>query len=435
MKSLQLLKEQRFLPFFITQFLGALNDNVFKNALIISIAFDIADEAKSGLMINLAAGLFILPFLLFSPVAGQISDQYDKAKIMRTVKIAEVAIMVFGAIGFYLSSHGIELCALFLMGCHSAFFGPAKYAILPQHLGEHELLAGNALVEMGTFLAILLGTLIGGLLAAQHDATSIAFGVITFAVLGVISSRFIPTAPPSARQLPLSWNPISQMGELTRILRKSPIVFSSVMMISWYWFFGATVLAQLPNFAKHTLHGDESIVTLLLATFAIAIGVGSFLCERLSKGEIELAIVPIGAVGLSVFTGNLYFIDFAALPGDSLTMSAVLAGQWTLTHLRVLVDLAIAGIFSSLFIVPLYALVQQRSEPSERSRVIAANNVFNSLFMVVSALAAMVLYKLGAAAVDLFFLIAGLNIVAIIALMVKCPEFTASFKSFFAKKS
>lgn len=430
MSTFKLLTQRRFGPFFGVQFLGALNDNLFKNALVIMIAFRAASEAESGLLINLAAGLFILPFFLFSAVAGQMADKFEKSRIMRIVKFAEIVIMLIGAVGFYTNQTALLFVTLFAMGTHSAFFGPAKYSILPQHLKENELMAGNALVEMGTFMAILVGTLAGGLLAGSQNAHAISAGIVGVAVLGYLTCRFIPLAPATAPNLKLNWNPFTESLALTRLIRKKEAVFNSIFGISWFWYFGATLLAQLPSFTKHNLQGDESVVTLLLAVFSISIGVGSVLCEKMSRGEIELGLVPIGALGMTLFVGDLFFITYPDSSGTLVSISQFLAGDHLASSIRVLVDLGLVGVFSSLFIVPLYALIQYRADEDTRSRVIAANNIFNAIFMVCSALITMMLFKVGFHTTDVFFFLAILNLVVSIYIFLLIPEFFMRFVTY-----
>ena len=422
-----LLIQKRFGPFFGVQFLGALNDNLFKNTMVIMIAFRAATEAESGMLINLAAGLFILPFFLFSAVAGQISDKFEKSGIMRIVKAAEIGIMIIGAVGFY-SGHTILLfVTLFLMGVHSAFFGPAKYSILPQHLEENELTNGNALVEMGTFLAILIGTLAGGLLAGKQDVLAICVSILGVALLGYFVSRKIPLAPAMDPKLKLNWNIFSEMVALTRIIKKKDSIFNSILGISWFWFFGATLLAQLPNFTRHMLQGNESVVTMLLAVFSVSVGLGSMLCAKLSRGEIELGLVPLGALGMTLFLADLSFITYPPTTLALMGVKALLSGPYSGSALRVMMDLGMVGVFGSLFIVPLYALIQHRSDQETRSRVIAANNIFNAVFMVGSALITMVLFKIGFNTVEILFFTAILNLVVSTYIFLLIPEFAMRF--------
>jgi 1-acyl-sn-glycerol-3-phosphate acyltransferase len=427
MSLFSLLAKKRFGPFFGVQFLGALNDNLFKNTMVIMFAFKAANEAESGLLTNLAAGLFILPFFLFSGVAGQIADKFDKARIMRTIKAAEIGIMLIGTVGFFTGHNALLFATLFLMGVHSAFFGPAKYSILPQHLKEEELMTGNALVEMGTFLAILIGTLAGGLLAGRHDLKAISASIVGVAALGWLVSLKIPAAPAVVPDLKLSWNPFSQTAVLTRIIRKKPALFNSILGISWFWYFGATLLAQLPNFTKHILHGDEGVVTMLLAIFSLSVGLGSVLCAKLSRGEIELGLVPLGALGLTLFCGDLAFIAYPPSDAAQMGVGALLHGPYLAAAVRVMIDLGMVGVSGSLFIVPLYALIQARADEESRSRVIAANNIYNAVFMVGSALITMVLFKIGFNTVQVMLFTAVLNIAVTAYIFLLIPEFAMRF--------
>lgn len=369
-----LLRQRRFLPYFITQFFGAFNDNIFKNVLLILVAFagTSALPISSNLFINLAAGLFILPFFLFSATAGQLADKYDKDWFIRKVKLAEIVIMLLGAIGFITRSYEVLLLLLFLMGTQSAFFGPVKYALLPQQLKSEELLSGNALVETGTFLAILLGTLGAGIIASSENAVHIAAGtVVTLAVLGYLASRFIPKTPASNPKAKVRWQPIKQTKQTLAIAKKDRITHKSIFAISWFWFMGATYLTQFPNFTQQFLNGGESAVSFLLALFSVGIALGSQLCSKLSKNRIEYGIVPLGSMGITIFGLLMAY----SVPNDlpSLTsFSDFISHQalWpTFAYLLLL------GIFGGLFIVPLYTVMQYRAEETERAQIIAANNI------------------------------------------------------------
>ncbi len=424
-----LLKQRRFLPFFITQFLGAFNDNVFKNALIILIAFQAAahDPARANLLINLCAGLFVLPFFLFSATAGQLSDKYEKSRYIRWVKLLEIIIMIGAAVGFMIGNISILVGLLFLMGWQSTLFGPVKYSIMPQHLKPEELVGGNAWIEMGTNLAILLGTMLGGLLIAQQQgAVWISGAVITLAVLGYLSSRAIPQAPPAAPNLKINWNPATETWCILKFTYQNFTVFQSVLGISWFWFLGSVYLAQLPNFAKLTLGGSEHVVTLLLMLFAIGIGVGSLLCERLSGRMVEIGLVPFGSIGLTVFGIDLFFATPTPPPtgGTLLGMLTFLAqaGSW-----RIVADIVLIGVFGGIFIVPLYALVQQRSDPVHLSRVIAGNNVLNAIFMVAAALIAILLLEQGLSIPQLLLVMAIFNAAVAIYIFTLVPEFLMRF--------
>ncbi|RLJ62672.1 MFS transporter [Sulfurisoma sediminicola] len=424
----RLLRARRFLPLFVTQFLGALNDNVLKNAMVVLLTFQAASwtALKPEVLANLAAGIFILPFFLFSATAGQIADKYDKAVLTRLVKLLEIGIVLVAGAGFVLHSLEVLLASLFLLGLHSTLFGPIKYAILPQHLGEKELVGGNALIEAGTFVAILIGTLLGGLLAGDLGGSgAITLVGLVFAVAGYLASRGIPQAPPPAPELKVNLNPIVETWRNIAFSRENRSVFLSIMGISWFWLYGAMFLAQFPAYTKNVLGGSETAVTLLLATFTLGIGVGSMLCERLSAERVELGLVPFGSIGLTLFGLDLAFASPAGPAGsDALGALALLeqAATW-----RILADLALLGIFGGFFIVPLYALVQQRSAAAHRARVIAANNIFNALFMVVGALAAAAMLGNGLSIPALFGVAALCNAAVAVFIYGLVPEFLQRF--------
>ncbi|MCB4360413.1 MFS transporter [Quatrionicoccus australiensis] len=423
-----LLKEKRFAPFFVTQFLGAFNDNLFKNALVVLLTFQAAQwtTLKVELLANLAAGIFILPFFLFSATAGQLADKYDKALLARLVKVLEMVIMGVAAAGFFLHSLPVLMGALFLLGCHSTLFGPVKYAILPQHLHNDELVGGNALIEAGTFVAILIGTLAGGLLAGsvEHPAW-IALGGFVVAAAGYLSSRGIPSAPAPEPGLTVNLNPLSETWRNIAFARQNRTVFLSILGISWFWLYGALFLAQFPAYAKNVLGGGESAVTLLLATFTVGIGMGSMLCERLSGKHVEIGLVPFGSIGLTLFGLDLFFASPSGLTGTTpheLLALLSLPAVW-----RVLFDLVMLGVFGGFFIVPLYALVQLRSAAGHRARIIAANNILNALFMVVGALGAGALLGAGLSIPALFAGAAALNALVALYIYRLVPEFLIRF--------
>jgi 1-acyl-sn-glycerol-3-phosphate acyltransferase len=423
-----LLKSRRFAPFFGTQFLGAFNDNLFKNALIVLLTFQAASWTALApeVLSNLAAGIFILPFFLFSATAGQLADKYDKAKLARLVKVLEVAIMGVAALGFSMHSLPVLFAALFLLGLHSTLFGPVKYAILPQHLREDELVGGNALVEAGTFVAILIGTLAGGLLAgAGGDPVWVAYAGLIVAVAGYLASRGIPAAPAPAPDLVVSLNPLSETWRNIGFARRDRTVFLSILGISWFWLYGALFLAQFPSYAKNVLGGGESAVTLLLATFTIGIGLGSLLCERLSSKHVEIGLVPFGSIGLTLFGLDLAFASPSVLPGGGPLSVPALLTLFSTWH--VLFDLFALGLFGGFFIVPLYALIQLRSSPEHRARIIAANNILNALFMVVGALAAAGLLGSGVSIPALFGIAALCNAGVAIYIYGLVPEFLLRF--------
>jgi len=385
----RLLTQRRFLPFYLTQFSGAFNDNLFKNALLLLITFQ-----ASGLMglsvnvvVNIAAFLFILPFFLFSGIAGQMADRYEKAVIIRNVKLAEIGIMLLAAIGLWFASYELLLVLLFLMGVQSAFFGPVKYSILPGVLADDELVGGNGLVSMGTFVAILLGTIAAGLImGAQYPARITAVGVLVMAVLGYLAARQVPDTQDQTRQVQVRFRPLQETWRLISIAAERRQVLQAILAISWFWFLGAAYLTQFPNFSKTWLAGDETVVTLLLAMFIVGISMGSMLCERLTRHRITLLPVPWGAAGLTLFGVDLFF----AVPAqpEATTWLTLLTDP---DYIRVTLDLVAIGVCGGLFIVPLYAFIQHQTPDDKRARIIAALNVINALFMVFSALSGIVM--------------------------------------------
>ena len=423
-----LLKTRRFAPFFATQFLGAFNDNLYKNALVVLLTFHAASWTTLApeVLTNLAGGIFILPFFLFSATSGQLADKYDKALLARISKILEIVIMGVAVLGFYLHSLAVLLAALCLLGLQSTIFGPVKYAILPQHLVEDELVGGNALVESGTFVAILIGTLAGGLLAGVGgNPVWIAFAGLLVAVVGYLASRGIPDAPAPMPELRVNLNPLSETWRNIGFARHNRTVFLSILGISWFWLYGALFLAQFPVFAKNVLGGDETLVTLLLAIFTVGIGLGSMLCEKLSGKHVEIGLVPFGSIGLTLFGIDLFFASPSAVPAAApLALGVLLAEPGTL---RVLFDLFALGLFGGFFIVPLYVLIQMRSEPGHRARIIAANNILNALFMVVGALAAAGLLGNGMSIPTLFGIAALCNAAVAVYIYSLVPEFMLRF--------
>ncbi len=431
-----LLKTRRFAPLFGTQFLGAFNDNLYKNALIVLLTFQSAQWTTLApeLLANLAAGVFILPFFLFSATAGQLADKYDKALIARLTKLLEVAIMGVAAAGFWLHSLPVLMTALFLLGLQAALFGPVKFAILPQHLHPDELVGGNALIEAGTFVAILVGTLAGGLLAgAVAQPMWIAVGGLLVAVLGYLTSRDIPPAPAPDPGLKINLNPITETWNNINFARSNRTVFLSILGISWFWLYGALFLAQFPAYTKNVLGGGEATVTLLLAIFTVGIGLGSLLCERMSGKHVEIGLVPFGSIGLTLFGIDLYFASPVGLVGNGtheLLALLSIPAIW-----RVLFDLMMLGVFGGFFIVPLYALVQIRSAPEQRARIIAANNILNALFMVVGALGAAAALGAGLSIPALFGLAALLNALVAIYIYGLVPEFLLRFMAWMLVKA
>ncbi|MCP3924649.1 MAG: MFS transporter [Desulfobacterales bacterium] len=421
-----LLKTKRFAPFFWTQFFGAFNDNVFKQALIIFITYKASEgiAAQSDLYINLSAGLFILPFLLFSAFAGQLADKYEKSMLMRYIKILEICIMILGAISFYFQSVPLLILILFLMGTQSTFFGPIKYSVIPQHLNKAEITGGNAMVEMGTFVAILLGTIAGGnIINFPNGELYVGLAVIVFAIIGWLTSIPIPKASSSDPDLKIDLNFFTQTIRTIQIARENKVVFLSVLGNSWFWMLGAAYLTQMANFNKVYLFSQPEVYTLILSIFSIGIGAGSLLCEYFSGKTIEFGLVPIGSIGLSIFGIDLYFAGLGRVPtGELLNIVQFLSD---ISNVRVLIDFFLIGIFGGFYIVPLYAIIQTRSREAVRSRVIAATNIINALFMVLAAVAGIIILTWLKFTIPQFFLIFALcNIIVAVYIYSLVPEFT-----------
>ncbi len=423
-----LLAERRFAPFFWTQFLGAGNDNIYKNALVIFVAFHAATltTLDPNALVNVAGAVFIAPFVLLSATAGQLADKFEKSRLIRWIKLFEIAIMVIGLAGFWRRDLTLLFTALALLGVHSTLFGPVKYAILPQQLKPEELIGGNGLVEMGTFVAILLGTIIGGLVVAVEGGGPVAAGAVALvvAVAGYLVSRGIPAMPAVDPGLALNWNPFSETWKNLAVARENRVVWLSMLGISWFWFYGATFLAQFAGFSRDSLGGNEHVVTFLLALFSVGIGIGSLLCERMSGRRVELGLVPFGSIGLTVFAVDLWLAS-RHMHADSLAgLEVFLASP---AHWRVAADLVLIGLFGGFYIVPLYALIQERSPPSHRSRIIAANNILNALFMVASAGLAIALLAAGYSTPELFLVTALMNAAVAFYIYGLVPEFLMRF--------
>lgn len=430
-----LLNQRRFAPFFWTQFLGAGNDNLFKFAFTVMVTYQLQvawlPPALAGLVIG---ALFILPFLLFSATSGQLADKHDKAVLIRFVKWLEIAIMAVAAWGFMSGQVVVLLACVFLMGLHSTLFGPVKFAYLPQHLNERELTGGNGMVEMGTFVAILLGNVVGGLLIGVPEvgAQYVAWACLALAVLGRVLAQWIPSSPSTDPGLKINWNPVTETVRNLKLAHGNVVVFRSLLGISWMWFFGAVFLSQFPSFAKEVLHGNEQVASLLLVVFSIGIGVGSLLCEVLSRRHVEIGLVPLGAIGMSVFALDLYFASRGLpVPAAALTLSGFVQQA---AHWRVMADLALLSLFAGLYSVPMYALIQMRAQPTHRARIIAANNILNALFMIVSAVAVGALLKAGFTIPEVFLVTALLNAVVAGYIFLLVPEYLLRFVAFVATR-
>lgn len=423
-----LLGKKRFLPFFITQLLGAFNDNIFKQSLILAILFKISSGADKSLLVNLCALLFILPFFLFSALGGQFGEKFAKDSLIRKIKFAEIVIMLLGAIGVLLGNLPMMLAVLFAMGTQSALFGPVKYSILPQHLEEQELVGGNALVEMGTFLAILAGTIGAGIIMASSGyAHIVAACVVLVAVFGYLASRGIPAASAAMPQLKLDWNILRQSWLIMKLgLGQRPAVSRSLVGNSWFWFLGAVYLTQIPAYAKEWLYGDESVVTLILTVFSVGIALGSMLCERMSGHKVEIGLVPFGSIGLTLFGILLWWFSGgfpeAAEAHDWLAVLSIGQAWWILGSILGI------GLFGGFYIVPLYALIQSRTAEHERARVIAANNILNALFMVISAIVSILFLSVADLSIPQLFLTISLMNIAVNSYIFKIvPEFSMRF--------
>ena len=429
-----LLKQRRFAPFFWTQFLGAGNDNLLKFAFTVLVTYQLkVSWLPSEMAGPLIGALFILPFLLFSATSGQLSDKYDKSMVIRLVKSLEIGIMVVALAGFWAQSVPLLMLCVMLMGLHSTLFGPVKYAYLPQHLSESELTGGNGMVEMGTFVAILLGNVAGGLLVAiqPNGDRLVGFTCLALAVIGRATAQLVPSSAPTDAALVINWNPVTETLRNLRLAGEQVVVFRSLLGISWMWFFGAVFLSEFPAFAKDVLQGDEQVASLLLVVFSLGIGTGSLLCEILSRKHVEIGLVPLGAIGMTLFGVDLYF----AATGAMGTVSAgTLVGVASFVRIgaswRVMADLALLSLSAGLFSVPMYALIQLRSQPSHRARIIAANNILNALFMITSAIMATGLLKLGLTVPQLFLVTAVLNAVVATYIFLLVPEYLLRFVAF-----
>lgn len=397
-KNENLLATRRFLPMFITQFFGALNDNVYKQSLLLVITYGWINQQSADIstLNNLAALLFILPYFIFSATAGQIADKYERSQLVRGIKTLEIVIMLIGSAGFLLGHLWLLLLALFLMGTHSTFFGPIKYAILPEILKPNELMSGNALFQSGTSIAILIGMILGGAVisASQGNLIWISLTVVTIAILGYISSRFVLKQNVTSPDLKIDWNFFRTGLQTLKYAKSLPIVFLILLGNSWYWFYGATYLTQIPQLTQQNLHASENVVSLLLTFFSVGIGVGSLLCRKIGGSEVNLKMVPIGAIGLTVFAFYLA-ASLAFVPertGEMLGLKEIFT--LGLSYYHVMFAVTLLGISGGFYIVPLYAMMQAFSPRSHRARVVAANNILNAVFMVSSAIFSIIILSI-----------------------------------------
>ena len=422
-----LLRQRRFSPFFWTQFSGAANDKQFKFAFTVMVTHQLQVAWLAPAMAGLVIGaLFILPFLLFSATSGQLADKYDKRTLIIFVKRLEIFIMALAAWGFFSVNVPILLGCTFLMGVHSTLFGPVKFAYLPQVLSERELTGGNGMVEMGTFVAILLGNVAGGLIIAVPEigAHHVGFACVGMAIVGRVMAHYIPASPATDPHLRINWNPVSETLRNLKLAHGNIVVFRSLLGISWMWFFGAVFLSQFPSLAKEVLHGDEQVASLLLVVFSIGIGIGSLLCEVLSRRHVEIGLVPLGAIGMSVFSIDLYLATQSLPASDIMGLAAFMVQS---AHWRVLADLALLSLFAGLYSVPMYALIQMRSQPTHRARIIAANNILNALFMIASSVIAGALLKSDFTIPQIFLFTGLANAVVAAYIFLLVPEYLLRF--------
>jgi 1-acyl-sn-glycerol-3-phosphate acyltransferase len=428
-----LLKQRRFAPFFWTLFSGAANDNLFKFAFTVMVTYQLSVSWLPPSMAGLVIGaLFILPFLLFSATSGQLTDKFEKSRIIRHVKSLEIAIMGVAAVAFFSDSLTLKipllLACIFLMGLQSTLFGPVKYAYLPQALNERELTGGNGMVEMGTFVSILLGNILGGLIVSIPGVGPyyVAVACMLIALVGRVTAHFVPAMPPTDPSLRINWNPFSETWRNLQLARSNVVVFRSMLGISWMWFFGAVFLSQFPSFAKDVMHGDERVASLLLVVFSVGIATGSLMCEMLSRRHVEIGLVPLGAIGMSVFAVDLYFASRGLPPSSIMGVGAFLTQP---AHWRVMADLSLLAFFAGLYSVPMYALIQLRSPVTHRARIIAANNILNALFMIVSAILAGAMLALGATVPQVFLAVGLANLVVGFYIFLIVPEYLLRFVS------
>ncbi|MEZ4872050.1 MAG: MFS transporter [Bdellovibrionales bacterium] len=429
MRLSMIITDKNFASFFWTQFLGAFNDNFFKNALLVLVAYRGVTllGMNESTIVALAGGVFILPFFLFSPLAGQICDKFQRSKVIRLTKVWEAIIMFIAGLGFYFQSYGMLLIVLFFMGLQSTFFGPAKYSIIPELVEKDDLTEGNAFIELGTFVSILLGTIAGGLATTIEGVdTVIGFGLVGVSIVGYLTSRGVRDVPIGDPDLKIDFNPIPQFVSLFKICSSQLAVWNSVLGISWFWFFGAGILSVLPIYCKNYLGVDQGVATLFLAMFTVGIGLGSIIAEKLSFKRVEIGIVPIGSLGMTLFLIDLFLVEPNWTPDvqNLMTLSQFVSHDQSW---RLLIDFLLMSTFGGMFIVPLYTLVQERADHKYLSRIIAGNNILNALFMVISSLLVMLFYQLNLTTAEIFLAFAMMNVIAAIYIYTIVPEFTLRF--------
>lgn len=420
-----LFKERRFLPLFITQYAGCFNDNLIKNALVILVTYRLADKLTLPLaqMILMANAVFVIPYLVFSGIAGQLADKYERSKVIVCVKGAEILIAALAMYGFHNESIFIMYGAVCLMGVHSTFFGPVKYSILPDHLSKEELLSANGYIEAATFIGILLGTLLGGLYTTWESVVMIV--ILATAVAGFVSALYIPPSNNSIPDLKLNYNLWQESIDIIKHAASKKTVFLCTLGISWFWFIGAAFLSEIPMLSKEIFCANEYVANLFLAIFSIGVGIGSFWCSRIFENEVTARYVPVAAVGISVFAIDLYFACGTLAPS---TCNGELYGLWdflsSINNLRILFDLFFISAISGIYVVPLYAVMQYFSAPNYRSRIIAANNIINAIFMIASSLMLSFLFSMNLSVPTVILIISIINIIVAIYIAKMVPETT-----------
>ena len=405
-----LLRARRFAPLFATQFLGAFNDSLFKQAVVLFVTYQLySNPAKEFQFSAIAQGLFILPFFLLSALSGQLADDHDKARLIRIIKLAEIGIMILGGAGIMLANIPLMLAAVGLMGVHSTFFGPIKYAILPQHLRKDEVLGGTGLVEAGTYIAILGGTILAGLLATTPSAAAAA--TISIAVLGLLAGRQVPPAPPAAERIPFNWHIIRASIALVNGTMHIPRLFLAILSISFFWTIGAVLIIIFPPLVKNVLGADEQVASLFIAIFSIGIAIGSVLINRLLKSEVSARFAPASVIAMGVFVLMLHFISLAwgKNSAELTTLGNFVFHPMAGLMIVCLLGVAITG---GMFVVPLYAFLTTTVPKTETARTVAANNIVNSGAMVVGSLMAFALSSLGVGPVGQLLLVAAMCLVS-----------------------
>ena len=425
-----LLKQRRFLPFFIVQSLGAFNDNVYRQAIIGLLFYLGVSQAEQSLYTTLAPAIFILPYFLFSALAGQIAEKLEKSRLIVITTTMEIAVMSLAAVGFLTQSMPVLLVALFCTGLQSTLFGPVKYSVLPSVLRPEELTGGNGLVEMGTSMSILTGMIAGGIiftLAGSFGPIVAATAVIALAIAGNVTARMIPKVDAGAPDLKINWNPIPESLAVLRLAKKQKAVRNAILGVSWFWFVGTMLTSQLPTYAVVNLGGEPTLYIFALALFSVGTGVGSLLCEKLSGRTVEIGLVPLGAFGMTAFMLDLYFARAGTATAAGLSVSAFVSAAGST---RIIIDLVGIGLFTGFFVVPLFALIQSRTPKSEMSRVFAALNIQNSGFIVGAAMIALATQKyLHWTIPQLFLALAIANAVVAIYIFTIVPEFLMRFLS------